>query len=137
MGTTIESRLLSTRPELYRLIIYSNEGLTHSEAVSLNKPLAEELLKLKPSRRTMRLEKCFRSIMDSLPDGTVIKDIDVMFNPEYQIDVMKMLVEANKQKPFSVIWSGRYSDGKLIYSEESLPDYKVYEISDYDIYCVI
>lgn len=137
MGTVIEARKLSARQELFRLLIYSKAGLEHTDAVSINKPLAEKLLKLKPTRRTMQLEKCFNEVIASLPEGAVIKDFDVMFNPDYKVDVMKILIAANKQKPISVIWPGRYSDGKLLYSEESLPDYKVYEISAYDIYCVV
>ena len=60
-----------------------------------------------------------------------------MFNPNYMVDVMRALISANKQKPISVIWPGRYADGKLYYSEETLPDYRVFEINDYDIFCVI
>ena len=60
-----------------------------------------------------------------------------MFNPVYKVDVIRILMEANKRHPFTLIWSGRYDDGRLIYSEEDLADYKTYEISDYDIVCVV
>ena len=137
MGGIIESRKLSSRQEMFRLLIYSRPALAPAEGFSVNKPLAERLLKLKPTRRTMLLEKCFNEVVSALPSGAVIKDIDVMFNPDYKVDVMRILIAANKQKPISVIWPGQYADGKLHYSEESLPDYKVFEISDYDIYCVV
>ncbi len=108
-----------------------------SSAISINKQLAEELRKLKPSRRTMQLEKCFNRILDSLPEKAIIKDIDVMFNPAYKVDVIRILVEANKRHPFSLIWSGRYDDNRLLYSEEEFADYKAYEISNYDLVCVV
>ena len=85
----------------------------------------------------MQLEKCFNEVVSDFPPGAVIKDIDVMFNPDYKVDVMRILIAANKLKPISVIWPGRCAEGKLYYSEESLPDYKVFEIGDYDIYCVV
>lgn len=85
----------------------------------------------------MQLEKCFNRILDSLPEKSVIKDIDVMFNPAYRVDVIRILVEANKRHPFSLVWPGRYDDNRLLYGEESLTDYKAYEISDYDIVCVV
>ena len=85
----------------------------------------------------MQLERCFNEVISALPPGAVIKDIDVMFSPDYKIDVLRILITANKQKPINVIWPGRYADGKLYYSEENLPDYKVFEVSDYDIYCVV
>ena len=85
----------------------------------------------------MQLEKCFVKVLESLPEQPIIKDIDVLFNPEYKVDVMKMLASAYKQKKFSLVWPGSYTDGKLIYSEEGYPDYRVYEIKDYDIMYVI
>lgn len=131
----IERKKLVTSQRLYRLLIY---GYAMSDdAISLNKAIAEELLKLKPNQRTMQLEKCFNRVLEKLPDGSVIKDIDVMFNPSYKIDVLTVLITANKRKPFSLIWPGRIEDDRLMYSEEGYPDYRVYEISNYDIVCVI
>lgn len=138
MGTVIDLYQLSTQQNLYRLIIYANNTYAPDQHVeSFNKRLAEELRKLKPTRRTMQLEKCFNKILDSLPEKVVIKDIDVMFNPAYMVDVIRILVEANKRHPFSLVWSGRYDDNRLLYGEEDLADYKSFEISDYDIVCVV
>ena len=81
---------------------------------------------MKPSRRTIRLERCFNEIIDSIPDRSVIKDIDVLFNPDYKIDVFKMLTASCKRKKFD-----------LIYSEEGFSDYHKYEIDCYDIVCVV
>ena len=123
---------------LFRLVIYTDNACAQeANAISINKQLAEELRKIKPSRRTMQLEKCFNKILDSLPEKVVIKDIDVMLNPAYRVDVIRMLVEANKRHPFSLVWSGRCDDNRLLYSEEEFADYKAYEISDYDIVCVV
>lgn len=137
MGGIIEARKLTSRRELFRLLIYVKPDYVAANAFSVNKPLAEKLLSIKPSRRSMQLEKCFNEVVSDFPPGAVIKDIDVMFNPDYKVDVMRILIAANKLKPISVIWPGRCAEGKLYYSEESLPDYKVFEIGDYDIYCVV
>lgn len=138
MGAVINLRQLATQQNMYRLIIYANNTYDQeASAVSINKKLAEELRKLKPTRRTMQMEKCFNKILDSLPEKVVIKDIDVMFNPAYMVDVIRILVEANKRHPFSLVWSGRYDDNRLLYGEEGLADYKAFEISEYDIVCVV
>lgn len=107
------------------------------EVRSINIELAKELETLRPKRRTMQLEACFNRVLDGFPDNVVIKGFDVMFNPTYKVDVLKILVTACKQKPFSVIWPGRYEDGKLFYAEEGYPDYKVFNINSYDVTCVI
>lgn len=139
MGTIIEIEHLSPDQEamISRLMIYYKKLKKAQEPRSVSKPLAEALLACKPNRRSMKLGQIFNSVLAQYPDGVIIKDIDVMFNPEYKVDVMKILQEARKQKPYSVVWPGRFEDGKLIYSEEGYPDYKVFNIDNYDVTCVI
>ena len=137
MGTAISRKKLNTGQELFRLLIYTGSGDEAENAISINKLLARELVDLRPRQRTMQLENCFYKVLSSLPENPTIKDIDVMFNPAYKVDVMKILLSVYKQKPFSLVWPGSYEDGRLVYSEENLQDYKTYEINDYDIVCVI
>lgn len=138
MGIVINHQKVSNYLSFDRLKIYSGRSaLFSSEAVSINKFIASKLIEIKPNQRTIQLEKCFMKVLNGLPDQPVIKDIDVLFNPAYKVDVMKMLASAYKQKKFSLVWPGTYADGKLIYSEEGYPDYRVYEIKDYDIMYVI
>ena len=138
MGTIIEiSRLPDDAAMISRLLIYMKAIQKMHEPRSVSKPLAEALLACKPNRRSMKLEQIFNNVLDTLPDGVVIKDIDVLFNPDYKVDVLKILIESRKRKRYSVIWPGKCEDGKLIYSEEGFPDYKTYNIKNYDITCVI
>ena len=138
MGTIIEiSRLPDDAAMISRLLIYMKAIQKMHEPISVSKPLAEALLACKPNRRSMKLEQIFNNVLDTLPDGVVIKDIEVMFNPDYKVDVLKILMASRKRKRYSVIWPGRCEDGKLIYGEEGFPDYKTYNIENYDITCVI
>ena len=137
MGTIIEfHQVPDEQAMLNRLLVYFKAFQKMSEPKSVSKELAEGLLACKENRRSMKLEQIFNSVLDKYPDGVTIKDIDVMFNPAYKVDVLKILIAARKRKRYSVIWPGRYEDGKLIYAEEGYPDYKVYEIANYDITCV-
>lgn len=138
MGTIVEYRKMPHKQAVFRLVIYCKAiSEITTQAVEVNKLIAAELVDLKPNRRTMQLEKCFVKVLESLPARPIVKDIDVLFNPAYKVDVMKLLISACKQVEFSLIWPGVYTDGKLIYSEDGYPDYRVYEINDYDIMCVI
>lgn len=119
--------------DISRIILYSKKIKEMHEAKSVGKEIALELLKITESKRSMRLEKIFNDILDRYPDGVTIKDIDVMFNPSYKVDVLKILINARKRKKYNVIWPGRIEKGKLIYSEEGFADYKIYEIANYDI----
>jgi len=106
-------------------------------AISLNYALAEKLSALKPKRRTMRLAVCLEEILKTLPDNVVIKDFDVMFNPDYKVDVLKIMVDVCKRKTFSIIWPGKYEDGKLFYAEEGYLDFKVFIVDEYDVTCIV
>ena len=134
MGNIIDFyQMVEEEAMLNRLLVYMNALQKMFEPKSGSKELADRLLACRPNRRSMKLEQIFNAVLDLYPDGVTIKDIDVMFNPEYRVDVMKILVSARKRKEYSVIWPGKFEDGKLIYGEEGYPDYKVYKIRDYDI----
>lgn len=137
MGTIIDFiKLPDEEAMISRLLVYLKKIKEIVEPQSISKEMADELMACKPERRSMKLEQIFNKVLDRYPDGVTIKDIDVMFNPDYKVDVLKILIAARKRKRYSVIWPGRLEAGKLIYGEEGYPDYKVYKIADYDITCV-
>lgn len=133
MGTVVDYHQLPDEEQISRLLVYFQSAHGMREPQSVGKEIADELIQCKPNRRSVKLEQIFNTILDRYPDGVMIKDIDVMFNPEYQVDVLRILIAARKRKRYSLIWPGRYEDGKLIYSEEGYLDYKIYEIANYDI----
>lgn len=139
MGTVVDIESLTPEQEsqISRLLVYYKKVRRMLEPHSVSKQLAEALLECKPNRRSMKMGQIFDSVLARYPDGVIIKDIDVMFNPEYQIDVLKLLVDARKRKDYKVIWPGRYEDGKLIYGEEGYLDYKVFDVVNYDITFII
>ena len=138
MGTIIEFQQMDNEEAMCtRLLVYMKTVQKMLEPKSVSKELAEGLLACKPNRRSMKLEQIFNAVLDKYPDGVTIKDIDVMFNPDYKVDVLKILIAARKRKKYSVIWPGRFDNGKLYYSDEGYADYKVYDLADYDITCVI
>lgn len=140
MGKIIHSRSVSGMEYdgLLKPIIYCYPDKTVVDhAVSLNHALAEKLRLLRPQRRTMRLAVCFEDLLRTLPDNVSIKDFDVMFNPEYKVDVLQIMVDVCKRKPFSIIWPGKCEDGKLLYAEDGYPDYEIFSVEKYDVTCII
>ena len=138
VGMSDAYRELPDWQRVYRLLVYAKAPPEFaSAAVSVNRALAAELVKWPPARRTVQLEKCFVKVLEALPERPVVRDIDVMFHPAYKVDVMKVLVSAYKRRPYSLIWPGGCSNGRLTYSEETYPDYRTYAVEAYDILCVI
>lgn len=140
MGAIIQAYDFSPEKQagLLKPIIYCCPyGNVDSEAISINVFLAEKLVKFQPNRRTIRLEQCFSQVIDTLPDGVTIKDFDVMFNPEYKVDLLKLMIMVCKKKPFSIIWPGKCENGMLFYAEEGYKDYRMFNIEDYDVTCIV
>lgn len=84
----------------------------------------------------MRLESCFVSALTDLPEDVVIRDIDVLFNPAYEVDVVTLLCNAYRKHHFDLVWPGRFEDNQLVYAEEGYPDYNAFDIDRYDIACI-
>ena len=129
-----------SEPNIARLpqpIIYCQSNFIDDKAVSLNIPLSVILAAIKPNRRTIRLEQCFRQVLDGLPVNPLIRDFDVLFNPDYEVDILQIMASIGKSKPYQVIWPGRYEKDRLVYAEEGYMDYKVFNLEKYDVTCVI
>lgn len=107
------------------------------DAVPLNVPIANELLKTQPKRRSLRLTGIVDAAIGKLPEGCIVKDFDVLFNPEYRIDVLQLFVGSCRKHPFSLLWPGTYSDGKLTYAEAGCPDFKQFDLKNYDVTCIV
>ena len=140
MGRIIQYRLLQSENQtgLMRPVVYCDEKYCESlQQVSLNEKMATLLIKIKPERRTMRLERCIQEVLTKIPENSCIRDFDVLFNPAYKIDVLQLLTVANRSKSFSVLWPGTMADGKLVYAEDGYADYKEYDVEQYDITCVV
>ena len=140
MGKLIQYRLLQSEIQvgLMRPVIYCNERYCENlQQVALNEKLAALLLKIKPERRTMRIKRCFQEVLTNIPENSCIRDFDVLFNPAYKIDVLRLLTVANRSKAFFVLWPGTVTDGKLVYAEDGYADYKEYDVEQYDITCVV
>lgn len=140
MGIIINNNQFFTNDKgsYFRPIIYCNIPTTVSaKAISINYALAENISRINPKLRTLRLEHCLNQVIATLSDNSIVKDFDVLFNPAYKVDVLQLLVTACKKKSFQVIWPGKYENGKLYYAEENYPDYKMYDIEAYDVTCVI
>lgn len=140
MGRIIQFRQLQseTQTGLMRPVIYCDEKYCKGlRQVKLNEKLAALIIKIKPERRSIKIERCFQEVLSTIQENSCIRDFDVLFNPAYKIDVLQILTVVNRIKAFSVLWPGTEAAGKLVYAEDGYADYKEYDIEQYDITCVI
>ena len=127
------------------LIYYKPTEDILNAAISIEEMLVDSLLAIPQKHRSRHVAECFDSVLAKIPENAIICDFDVLFNPTYDIDVLETLVLSCKRRNFSAIWPGEYTPGlpnipgkdKLIYAANGYADYKVYNIADYDITCIV
>lgn len=120
------------------LIVYCCKcEMLNDVPISINKMLAEKLVCCKVNRRTMRIDRFFNEILETLPVGSIIKEFEVMFNPQYKVDVLRIMELACKRRNYSIVWPGILKGNNLVYADYGYQDYKSYNITDYNVICVI
>ena len=106
------------------------------QTVSLNLPLAKELAGKPVSEITANITT---TVLQLIPDGSLIflTDYEMLFDPRYELDVIKLFCEIARYNKLIVKWCGSFADDSLIYAEPGYDDYAKYKISDYESTCVV
>ena len=107
------------------------------KVLSINGIVSKRLLELEQDKRNLFVGDVLSNIIDKAGEPLLIKDFEILFDPEYQLDILKLFIMANRKKRIAIIWCGKCRGGKLIFAEPEYPDYKSYNIKDYDISCLI
>ena len=145
MGEVISSRRLTIKSFLglpHPIVISTHKQnffIALSDAgyqtICLNLPLAKALI----SRITYESVSDITSvILDLMPDSTSVylTDFEILFDPKYNLNVIKLFCEISRRKKLVVQWCGIFNGESLIFAEQGYEDYAKYKVSDYDIVCV-
>lgn len=133
MGRIIQYRLLQSENQtgLMRPVVYCDEKYCESlQQVSLNEKMAALLIKIKPERRTMRIERCFQEVLTNIPENSCIRDFDVLFNPAYKIDKL-----ISTLKEFDVLRCekpGKYHINRMTVNNEQVSAFMAYAVMNID-----
>lgn len=105
--------------------------------ISLGQELSQKLLKYdKGKRREMVFEELNKIISNNESENILVSQIDILFNPDYNIDILRFFINASRTKNLVVIWSGKVSNNQLIYSEAKYKDYQSFDIASLDVLCL-
>lgn len=104
--------------------------------LSLNKDLAAAMLKYQQEERNAHVVSEFQCIINSTKQPILLVDYEMLFDPRYKLDVLKVFCEAAKLTRIAVKWCGTIVDDKLEYSEPQYPDYHIFDLSQYTVICV-
>ena len=104
--------------------------------MSLNRLLSAELLLFPAEERPLRAPESFHRLLLSRETPVLLRDFEMLFDPRYQLDVLKAFCEVSRVIPLAAVWPGRAEEGFLEYGEAAAPDYAKYETSRYTLICV-
>lgn len=110
--------------------------LADYEKISINQNLSKSLLEYTVDERKMHVVDEFSKLIEVTPDKIILINFEMLFNPAYKIDVLKLFIEISRKRKILVQWCGSFDGKSLIYSEPKLKDYSSFKITDYNITCV-
>ncbi len=100
--------------------------------VHINAALAKALLEYKQADRPKWVENALKKLLD-YHTPIYISNFEMLFDPRYEIDVLKVFCEKARTINVAVKWPGRYNDGKLTYVQPEDPDYHEFDCNSYQI----
>ena len=110
-------------------------GQIKFKQLSVNVLLAKALLKIQPEERPMQVEAILNRLSD-WAEPLIIMDFEMLFDPRYNIDVLRFLCEKARKTKVVAIWPGKLQENKLSYVESTDPDYHEYDCSTYQV-CIV
>ena len=106
------------------------------ETISLNLILAQNLLKFKADERTEMIHQEALGLLTQNVTPLLLKDFEMLFDPRYKIDTVKLITEVALRRKIIALWPGTLNENDLVYANPDSSDYQVFSIKNYDIICV-
>ena len=142
MGTVIKRRdfpavIEQARQGVFMLAPKVTVPLT-APAVNIGLMLGERLYKAKAAGSPVNIANELDAILGEEHRDMTLANTDILFSPEYELDVIKLLLQLGRNQRFYMQWPGEITGEKLTYSEPGRFDFKEYNIKDYvDTYVVL
>lgn len=102
----------------------------------LNQSLAEMLIEMHVEERQGAVIEKVQSLLSEQGPTVLIKEFEMLFDPRYQLDVLKLFCDLSRQRRIAVLWCGTFRENRLEFAEPGFPDFQSYNINQYTLYCV-
>ena len=105
--------------------------------LNLNIKLAEALLKFPQMQRSQMANDEIMKIVAQCRTATFLEDYEILFDPRYDIDAIRVFTELSRRQRVVVKWCGRLNGNWLEYATPEYKDFHSFRIQGYDITCFI
>lgn len=142
MGTVIKRRdfpVVNERALQGLFLLAPNVNIPDSvPIVNIGLMLSERIHEAKADGSPIDIANELNSILSKEHHDINLANTDILFSPEYELDVIKLLLQLGRNQRFYMQWPGEITGEKLTYSEPGRFDFKEYNIKDYvDTYVVL
>ncbi len=142
MGTVIKRRDLPAVIEQARqgVVVLAPKVTVPVNAtfVNIGLMLGERMYKAKADGSPVNIATELDTILGEEKRDITLANTDILFSPEYELDVIKLLLQVGRNQRLYMQWPGEINGEKLTYSEPGRFDFKEYNIKDYvDTYVVL
>ncbi len=136
-ATTLERAIEQAAGQYYRLVVLAGlpgSGKTAAlqsvaqkldcPLMNINLELTKKMLELTRTQRSRQVERLLREIIATAPGDVVLLDnLEVLFDPALEVEPLRLLQVASRNRTVVASWNGSYRDGTLTYAEPGHPEF--------------
>ncbi|MGE0977109.1 virulence associated protein [Bacillus cereus] len=93
------------------------------EVLNVNLILSESLVSVSKNKYPLYVEDVMQHKINNSSKIYLLQYIDILFDPDLQINSIRLLENISKRNNLIVIWPGVYKNGQLMYAESGHPEY--------------
>ena len=98
--------------------------------VNVGEKLSELLMQIPKSQRKEKIIGFLVSIVSPYK-GLSLSNIEILFTPYFEINVLGLLLSLCRNRKLCVLWPGKIENGKAYYAEPGLPEYYESDLSQF------
>jgi DNA polymerase III delta prime subunit len=92
--------------------------------LNVNLELSKRLLELTRTQRTRQVERLLKKVIASAPGDVVLLDnLEILFDPGLEVEPLRLLQVASRNRTVVASWNGTYKEGTLAYAEPGHPEF--------------
>lgn len=134
---TLERAIEQAAGQYYRLVVLAGAPGSGKTAalqsvaqklgcplVNVNLELTKRMLELTRTQRSRQVERLLKEAIAAASGDVVLLDnLEVLFDPALEVEPLRLLQVASRNRTVVASWNGSYRDGTLTYAEPGHPEF--------------
>lgn len=97
---------------------------TGCKVLNVNLELSKKMLELTRTQRSRQVEKLLKELIAATQGQVVLLDnLEILFDTALDVEPVRLLQVASRNRPTVASWTGSYSNGTLTYAEPGHPEF--------------